>query len=353
MRITIPAPAAGEFRDLPAVEAIPKVTIIVPIDHGDSRKDAILTRNLVKQATSLLEDLGTNRGAISELLDPIAGLVSTAHPLPHSIEAVAVLTAPDHRWLIPLATPAPEHLHVGDEFHVMPLVDNLDPIHCFVLTITRGGSQLWRADRWHLTRIDLPDAPAALAEVTWFRDLERQLQLHSTARGVSASFHGQGVDEEVELEPVRTYLRAIDAAVRARIGEDSVPLLLVGPGRLPSIYRSVSSLRQFLPSMEAHPDGLDEAVLGAKAAAVVLQMATERTARLLDQIGNAEAGGRSSTDPGTIAVAAGEGRVNVLLFDSNTRGAAANLAVLRTLRHGGDALPVVGVDVELAALFRY
>jgi hypothetical protein len=105
--------------------------------------------------------------------------------------------------------------------------------------------------------------------------------------------------------------------------------------------------------MEAHPDGLDEAVLGAKAAAVVLQMATERTARLLDQIGNAEAGGRSSTDPGTIAVAAGEGRVNVLLFDSNTRGAAANRAVLRTLRHGGDALPVVGVDVELAALFRY
>ncbi|MEE9298609.1 MAG: hypothetical protein V3V29_06195 [Acidimicrobiia bacterium] len=354
MTITTPVPATVEFRDLLTVDTTPKVTIIVPVDHTDSRQDAISVRNLVKHAASLLEERGAAPKTSSELLDPITDIVRSAHPLSRSVPAVALFTAPGHQQLIPLITPTPEYVYVADEFHVVPLVESLDPIHCFVLTITRGGCHLWRSDRWRIAPMNLPDAPGALSDITRFRDLEQQLQLHATARGGFATFHGQGVDEDVEFEPVRTYLRAVDAAVGAGIRNDAAPLLLVGPGRLPAIYRTVSALRDFLPAVEAHPDGFDERDLQAKAAAAVHGMAGERTARLLDQIGSLGSSGKSSADPAEVARAAQAGRVRTLLFDPSTDDRArVNLAIVNTLRRGGEALPAVSAATTLAAIFRY
>lgn len=351
--LATPAPATVEFQDLLAVDTTPRVTIVVPIDHTDGRQDAITIRNLVKRAASLLEDRGTDPRAISELLGPAPDVVRAAHPLPRSVPAVAMFIAPGHQQLIPLITATPESVHVADEFYVVPLVESLDSIHCFVLTISRGGCRLWRADRWRIAAVNLPDAPGALSDITRFRDLERQLQLHQSARG-GAIFHGQGIDEDVELEPVRTFLRAVDAAARAGVRDDTAPLLLVGPGRLPAIYRSVSAWRDFLPAIEAHPDGLDGRDLQAKAAAAVNTMAGERTTRLLDQISSLESVGKASTDPAEVEQAAYDGRVRTLLFDPRSADSVrTNLGIVKTVRSGGEALPVVGADTTLAAVFRY
>ena len=352
--ITTPAPATVEFRDLLAVETTPRVSIIVPVDHTDGRRNAISIRNLVKHAASLLAEHGTDSRTVSELLDPATEVMTAAHPLPRSVQAIALFVAPGYQQLIPLITATSEYVHVADEFDVVPLVESLDPIHCFVLTISRGGCRLWRADRWRIAAVNLPDAPGALSDITLFRDLERQLQLHQSARGGAAIFHGQGIDEDVELEPVRTYLRAVDAAARKTIRDDTSPMLLVGPGRLPAIYRSVSALRDFLPAIEAHPDGLDEPDLQAKATAAVNAMAGERTARLLDQIGSLGSAGKASADPAEVMQAASDGRIRTLLFDPGTDDRTrVNLAIVKTIRRGGEALPTIGADTTVAAIFRY
>jgi hypothetical protein len=345
-------PAAPDLDLLLGIAASPKLTIVIPLESGDSRQTAIRARNLVREADQQLAVAGADPATRRSLTAPVSPLIDEAGPFSRATCALAVFTAPGFGHLVPLSARAPELVAAGDDFHLLATAAALDPLHCHVLTLARGGNRLWRAGRCQLSAVELPGAPAALEEVTWFRDLERQLQYHSTGTGGSAAFHGQGVAEDTELEPVRTYLREIDTAVRSTIGADS-PLLLIGPGRLPAIYRKVSRHRAIVDTFESHPDGLGGDDLAEIAAVAVDELARQRTADLLDEVGRWLGSNKSSNDPIEVELAAAEGRVQTLLFDPDSTSGSGNRALLETIRHGGSVVPAADGGITVAAVFRY
>jgi len=373
---------SGILDDLLSISDTPKVTIVMPARRGEETQDAIRLRGLVARAQGLLDRRGTPRPVVAELTGTTHDLVVSAHPWQDATRAVAIFAAPGHQRLVRLPVTVDELVTVGDEFHVVGLVAPLDPTHCFVLTLTRGGAALWRATRWELAPLELPDAPEALTDITQYQDLERQLQVHQMARGGSetgtAGYHGHGVGEGRDVESVRAYLRLVDKAVIRATTGDASPVLVVGPDTLPPLYRSVSSHPHLAArSVESHPDGIGNGQLHDHALGLLDELVTARREALLGSFEAQWAADKASADVAAVVLAATEGRLGSLLFDperrvwgrvSRERFAVAiteedeagteelvNRAVVETLRHGGEAVPVTDVDMPspILGLYRY
>lgn len=365
----------GALDRLMAVETGPRVSVLVPVAPDDPRQDEVRVRRLAGDAVTRLGELGAHPGTITDLTGALPGLVAAAHPLPRFVPGIAAFTAPGFSTVVPLPTPVDELVTVDDRFHLTELVAVTDALHCHVLTIARRGVALWRATRWSFTRVELPGAPDSVEEITRFRKLEKQLQLHQTARGGTGTsapmYHGHGVGEARETEPVRIYFRRVDAAVTDVIGDDPAPILLVGPSSLPALYRSVSSLRTIADTaVQSHPEGIDAMRVHERAVELLAVTASQRQKHIEDQIGASRRDGRSSHDVVEIATAAEQGRVGTLLFDPRARvwgtvddggirvdsggeRELVNRMVVATVRQGGDVVPVTSTAEPVAALFRY
>lgn len=350
----IPATDPARLGSLLAVEETPRVSIVMPVHPTDPQQDAIRARGITGRTRMLL----AAHDVAGDVADPIIASLQHAlthlHPLPRTTGAVAVYATPGTLDVVPL--PGGEELiTAGPEFHLLPLIDAADTIHVHALTLTRGGCALWRVDRHGITEIALPGAPGALSEVTRYRDLEKQLQFHQTARGGAAVFHGHALGENRELEPIRVYLRAIDQAVATSLAGDGAPLVLVGPGSLPGLFRDVTTHPAVAPHpVEIHPDGIDGDALHRSAAPLVADLVADRTRRFLDRVGALRPLRRSSTLPAEILMAAALGRVDTLLVDPAAETAAlTNRAAVAALRHRATVLPAPGLEPDLAAVFRW
>ena len=115
------------------------------------------------------------------------------------------------------------------------------------------------------------------------------------------------------------------------------------------------------------PAGLDSHELAQRVlAAVNSEAAGTDNAQLGEQLGTALAAGQASRELKQIIKAASTGRVQTLLInpklieetpaDASNRRMEINLAVIHTLRNGGEVSPcadaVLGTD-EAAAIYRY
>jgi hypothetical protein len=329
----------------------PKVTAVAPLDHGDPAADTIRFRAIMGRLGAIAAT-APGRPDIDEIVAPIPGLVADLHPLDHSFASVALFASSSETRLIPLHGAFDERLQVGPEYHLLPLVEEYDPAVCHVLTLTRGGGKLYRADRWSIDEIEVPDMPASLDEITEFRVLETQLQLHRTGSSGESMFHGQGVDEDDEIEPLRMYLRRVADAIAPEV-EPTEPLAVIGPGRLPSVFASVSDHREFRSRVGIHPDGIGASELSRIGRDLAEGLAVERTGRLLGIAADLMGTGRSETEPAIVLQRAREGRIDQLIVDPRSGDATVSDAVVETLRLGGTALPAVGADQPVTAILRY
>lgn len=350
---TLPSTAATALDDLLAIAATPRVSLVMAIT--DAQQDTIRGRGLAARARALLDDHGVAPGVADAIQGHLHDLLAGVHPVDHHHQGLACYATPDDavRHLLPRRPP--DLVAAGGEFHVLPLIDVADPIHCFVLALARGGNELWRVDRTGVRPIGLDKAPETITDITQYREMEKQLQLHATARGGAAMFHGHQESADREIEPVRMYFRGIDAAVRHAVEGGDAPVILVGPGNLPAIYREVSALGSRLGDIvETHPDALDEAGIEAIAAPVLQSRIAARTAGLLERVGTLRSTRRSSTIGAEILVAARSGRVATLLVDPATDDASlANRAAVATIRHGGEVIPAPDLVEGIGAIYRW
>jgi hypothetical protein len=329
----------------------PKVTIVTPIDHGDSRVDAIRFRSIVDRMAEIAAT-APGRPDVEPLAERVLSLIADLHPLDHAHASVAVFASPAAGHLVPIHGTFGERLRMGSEYDLLPLVDEYDPVGCHLLTLTRAGARLWRAARWSIDPIEVPGMPESLAEMTEYRDLETQLQLHRTGTSGQAMFHGQGIDEKADVEPTKSYLRAVDRAVATVLGP-SEPLIVIGPDSLPAVFRSVSAHAEFGEQVSTHPDGITEDELTRIGTGATGRLAAARTRRLLDTADDLAGSGRTVTDSDMALRRAREGRIDQVLVDPHRSDDAVVETVAETLRHGGQAFPIIDADRPLVAILRY
>jgi len=350
--------------ELLAVEETPKVTLQIPA-NGDAKARSLIVRHMLDKASGRLAALDIPEASSIAVLERARSLAED-----HGLAAVrsgtaAVYVANDYSKAVLWPAPFPQRIEVGIEFHLSDAVDLLDPAHCYLLTVSRGGAALYRADAMSLEAVELVDIPANLAAATEHLDLERQSQLHqaqSGGRGAStAVHHGIGVGEGRDVEELRNYLRAIDQGVRIAIADAPAPVALVGADDVPSEYRAITRIDKVVDEVaRINPEAVGSTDLRQLANDVLAtaRAAAAETAR--HHIADLVPSGKGSQDIAEIVEAASEGRVDTLLLGPREQwGDPAqqrrlNRAVVRTLRQRGRAMRDDGLsDSVVAASFRY
>lgn len=349
------------LEQLLAVDAHPKITMQIPAGSDRSQR-SLRVRHQLERLAGELESRDVASAKVTRVVEHAEALAQNPALTAARTGAGGIYFAGSFSRTVQWPAPLKERTYVANDFHLIDVVGLLDRTHCYVLTLSKSGVELFKADALNVRRIELEGVPASLEDASQYLDPERQLQFHqaqSVGRGGPAvMFHGHGIGENRDFEEVRKYLRAVDHGVSAAIGPARAPIGLIGIGELPAAYRAVSVMSNLIQEVDRKdPAGVDPTEVRAVADQLLEQSRRNGAAALYSRIGDLVGAGRASTNLQAIVGAALKGRVEAVLFGPDRRGSdsAVNTAVLATLRAQGNAMEHTALmpDQPVAALFRY
>ena len=229
----------------------------------------LVARAAMERAREALEDVGTPGAAslLDALETPLREALGTR---PEA--SVAAFVARDESGaggcftrVIVLPEPTEDLALVGARFHVAPLLRYVPGESYHVLAIGLGGGALHLATRWGIVPEEA-DIDRPLEAVLGHELSEPQLNAHSTSPrpgdpSSAAAFHGhgEGAPEERKRE-ARKYFRELDRRVKAALGDDARPIVLVGQEHLAALYRDASHLADRIVAVVAKEPSAFESV---------------------------------------------------------------------------------------------
>jgi hypothetical protein len=240
----------------------------------------------------------------------------------HTLDGLAVLSAPGMFRVYRLQRPVPELVVVADTFHLKPLLRILQSADRYqVLGLSRGEIKLFEGNRDVLDPIDpAPGVPRTITEALGDELTEPHLTVASYGMGVGgpAMHHGHGGrKDEIESDAER-FFRAVDRAVLEHHSRPSgLPLLLAALPEHHHLFRRVSH-NPFLMAegLDLYPDALPLEVLRDRAWRAVEPRYLARLAGLVEAYGEARSKGLGADDLAQVAEAAASGRVATLLIEA-------------------------------------
>ena len=365
------------------------ISIYMPTETSgkETQQNTIRFKNLVRRADQTIVGQGLMRAREArELLRPVQELIDDVPFWQHQREGLAVFVSPKlfRRYRVPIRFR--ELVEVENRFHLKPLLRLLSCDGEFgILSLSRKNVRLFQSTRFRIAEIDLGDTPTSVIDVMGTEPGERGLQWRSAAssgRGEhSALFHGHGRNDEDLTPELRKMLAAVDRSVCGRLRPLSIPLVLVGPEDLLSIYRGLSDYPGLhADELKLNASEMKNDELRERAWSVVgphFQREQERIAERFRQLSGT---GMASSSLNEIVPATHDGRVEALfvargqyrwgLYDPDTREVAVqgqpgngaqdllDLAAVQTLRHQGKVYVVESESVPndgapIAAVYRY
>lgn len=350
--------------ELLAIDEIPKITLQIPAT-SDPKQRSLTIRHMMEKTARRLAALEVPPTATDLAVERARSLAEDPGLAAVRRGTSAVYIAQDFAKAVLWPATLPERVEVGIEFHLSDVVDLLDPAFCYLLTLSRGGAALYRADAMSLEAIPLPDVPASFAAATEHFDIERQSQLHQAQAGgrggSTAVHHGIGVGEGRDIEELRNYLRAVDQGVRAAVAPSPGPIALVGSDEMPSEYRAITRLDNVLDHVSRiNPEAVDNSDLRDFADDVLETTRSAGAASVRQHLADLVPSGKASYNLADVLEASSEGRVDTLLVGPRNEGVTpaderrVNRAVVASLRHRARVVADRELaDGPLAASFRY
>lgn len=290
--------------------------------HPDNAQDRVHFRHGLEQLAASLGRAHTC-AAIKVLLAPLEELARNDNFWNHTQDGLAVLACAGVFRVFVLPRKLPSLAIVADSFHTKPLRRFLQSVDRYqVLCLSRNQAQLYEGTRNGLCEVVLAqEVPAtsamALGEV--FTEPHQTVSSHGgMGHGTSPQFHSTGgKKDEIDLDTVR-YFRALDRALMAHHSRPGgVPLILACLTEHQHCFRQVSHNRLLLPEgLEIHPQAMDLQALSRLAWAVVEPQHHARQQAWVDAFKRAQAAGLGCVSLEETARAAWEGRVGMLLIES-------------------------------------
>jgi hypothetical protein len=365
------------------------VSIYLPteISGKETQQNTIRFKNLVRRAEQTIVGQGLMRARdVNDLLRPARGLIDDVPFWQHQQAGLAVFVSPTlfRSYRVPIRFR--ELVEVENRFHLKPLLRLLSCDGEFaIVSLNRKDVRLFRSTRFRIDEIDLGDTPTSVIDVMGEGPGERGLQWRTAAssgRGDhSALFHGHGRNDEDLTPELRKLLTAVDRGVCSRLRAMSIPLLLVGPEDLLSLYRELSNYPDLhADELKINASEMKDDELRERAWAVLepsFQHEQQRTAERFRQLSGT---GMASSSLQEIVLASHDGRVDALFvarghyrwgqYDPDARevklqGQPGNgaqdlldLAAVQTLRHHGKVFVIESEQVpddnaSIAAVYRY
>jgi hypothetical protein len=239
--------------------------------------DPIRLKNALDAAEASLISAGLRAPAARERLAPLRKRIDDTLFWQHQSDGLAIFQSPQWEREYRLPMQLDELTVVSPRFHVKPLLPLLSGDGQFyLLALSQNEVRLLQGTRYSVSDVDIPDAPADIAEALWADDPERQQQWHSGTQGQSpggkrpAMFHGHGVGDDDNKDRILRYFRQIDAALSRLLADDDAPLLLAGVDYLLPIYAEANTYPQLIiDGLPGNPEELSAEELHERAWKVV------------------------------------------------------------------------------------
>lgn len=229
-----------------------------------------------------------------KLLDPFHHLAEDAHFWEHTLDGLAVFSSPVGFRAFVLPQGVPALAGVGSTFHTAPLRRLLQSVDRYqVLCLSHNQARLFEGHR------------DALEEMVLGADIPRLADRVSAHDGVT-------LDED-------RYFRALDGALLKHPSQTTgLPLILAALPEHQHRFRRWSQNKRLLPvGLDVHPGAMNIRALSIMAWHVVEPQHNARQQVWIDAFVVARAQGRSSDDVRKTALAAAQGRVGLLLIESD------------------------------------
>lgn len=340
----------------------PCVSIYLPTHrpHTQAVQDPVMLRNLIKDAHTQLTDQWVSGDEADRLLASVRKLVDDPDFWRSRTDGLALFGCDGEWQAYRLPIPVEADVIVGDVISLRQLAPLFEPSgRVMVLSVDQRSAQLFEADRWSLSELELPDLGVAEPH-----DASRStVNLRRASAGPSdaAFFHGHGGSKEVADDQRDRFLREVERAVRPLLARRNLPVILGGDTAVTAALRPMLHDQRVVGVISARPDQLDADELHRNvwevAAPIVDHARDDALARYASMTGT----GKTVSGTGDVAAVAAQGRVDVLLLPPNgTVGHAddaqhVDAAMIATLRNRGQVVAVAADAglTEPAAILRH
>jgi len=303
-------PTDEDLRQLADAPPASTVTVYLPTTPVtvDADADRIAFVNLAREGVETLRAAGTadvEADAIAEQLDDLA---DDTEFWAHQANGLAVFSTAAGTATFRLPDPIGPSVDAGERGRLAPLVAAATAPRAFlVLDVSADGARLLESNGdGAATRIPVPEMPKSAAD-------------HAGKANINdRSMSGRLVGDEGRNVHLRSYARAVNAAVRPLLHGQGEPMVLVATEPLATMFREVNSYPHLLESgVSLSADHEDDAAVSRLAAPVAAEAAEATTAALLELLSVRHDAGRAAFDPSTVARAAVQGAVATLLLDTS------------------------------------
>jgi hypothetical protein len=273
---------------------------------GNIAPDRIEFGNLVTQAKEQLENAKFEKRRLAALLEYFDDLIDDDDFWQDQANSLAVLATPDGIRTFRLANSITPMVQVSDRFHLKPLWRATTfPQTAFVLALSENGVRLVEV---------FSEMPPVTLKVDGLPKNAASAVGKSTLNDRAPSGRIQGA--EGQNVRFRQYARQVDAAIRAVLTGSGTPLILAATGRLASVFRSVNSYPNLLPSgIDDSPDRISDAELANLARPVLDANYKDEIEAIQVNFSAQTSRRRTTTDLSDAARAATFGGIETLLID--------------------------------------
>jgi hypothetical protein len=306
----------------------PCASLYVPTHRDSTRiqEDRTRFKNLLGRAEELLRADGFGNPESRRVLAPALQLLDDKHFWQHQQEGLALFLSPTNSARIQLPQATDPLSAVGRRFYLKPLFRMMSGDgRFFILALSQNRVRLFDASQYGVSEVELDGTPRSLEDALGVDWKEKTLQFHTGSRSRvggprRAMYHGQGSGLDNREDKLAQFFRIVDDAVRLRIDDVNVPLVLAAVDYLIPIYRCVTR----------HPNLVDDGVIGnpdettskellQAAWRVVRPRFTEFRRKAIHEYPHLRHKGLASQDLSDVLWAAKEGRVKTLFVDAWAR----------------------------------
>lgn len=312
MSLNTDVPSRHQIDHLLAVESPLSVSIYAPSTSIGAQVGAsrLEFRNLVKEASTQLEQSGASSAQVEAITDELDAIVDDDEFWREQSRSIAVFATPELVRTYRLPNRLPSEVEVGDRLYVKPLLRAITfPQSGYVLALAAGSVRLieFAADG-PSERVKVPDLPESAADAAGKSSLSDRAPI----RRIQGS--------EGQKLRLLQYARKVDQALRPLLAGLDLPLVLAAAEPIASVYRQVNSYPELVPTgIPGNPEQVQDENLVASARTIIDDQHRRDVQSLNERIADLAGGGRSSTDLAALAYAATQGLVETLLVDLERR----------------------------------
>lgn len=329
--------------ELNGVEKTPCLSLYMPThrSHPDNLQDPIKYKNLLRQLESSIkhEDFG---GDGTALLAPFEALANDQDFWNQTLNGLAVFANKDFFKVVKVPIEVNEMVVVANSFHTKPLKRYLQSADRYqVVGLSLHDFQLYEGNRHGLSKIELPDEfPDTIKEALGEELTEKHLTVASYA-GVSGNkgnmVHGHGSrKDELDVDAEKFFRAAADVIYEKISKPSGLPLILAALAEHHKLFQSVNKNPFLLKEgIAINPNSVDPKRFAMMAWEVMEPAYIQNLRTLDDTFQEARSKDRGSDNITEVAKAAIEGRVDVLLVESD-RIIPGKLAVESGIIESGD-----------------